>query len=46
MLRTGSDYRDRGLDHFDRRDKLRIANRLVRRLEALGLRVEMRALAS
>jgi transposase len=46
MLRTGSDYRDLGLDHFDRRDKLRLANRLVRRLAALGVTVEIRALAS
>jgi transposase len=46
MLRTGSTYRDLGFDHFDRRDKLRLANRLLRRLHALGLTVEVRAFTS
>ena len=43
MLRDGVDYRDLGADHFDRRDKAKLANRLVARLHDLGFRVELRA---
>jgi transposase len=45
MLRDGVEYHDLGADHFDRRDRTRIANRLVRRLEELGLKVQIEAAA-
>jgi transposase len=45
MLETGEVYRDLGADHFNRRDRAKIARRLVKRLEALGLRVEILAAA-
>ena len=45
MLKDGADYRDLGPDHFDRRDKSKLAKRLVRRLEDLGLTVEVRPAA-
>jgi transposase len=43
MLKDGVDYRDLGADHFDRRDKAKLAKRLVARLHDLGFRVELRA---
>jgi transposase len=43
MLRDGVDYRDLGADHFDRRDKAKLAKRLVARLHDLGFTVELRA---
>lgn len=43
MLRDGADYRDLGADHFDRRDKTKLAKRLIARLHDLGLTVEVRA---
>src|SRR5438094_123582 len=43
MLKTDSDYRDLGVDHFDRRDKAKLAKRLIARLHDLGLAVEIRA---
>lgn len=36
MLKNGVDYKDMGADHFDRRDKTKLADRLVRRLNDLG----------
>ena len=39
MLSTGSEYKDLGAAHFDRRDHAKLAKRLVRRLEDLGLKV-------
>jgi len=39
MLATGSEYKDLGAAHFDRRDHAQLAKRLVRRLENLGLKV-------
>jgi transposase len=39
MLSTGSEYKDLGGAHFDRRDHAKLAKRLVRRLEGLGLKV-------
>jgi transposase len=45
MLTRGEAFRDLGADHFDRRDRTKIARRLVRRLEELGLRVEVHAAA-
>ena len=43
MLRDGADYRDLGADHFDRRDKAKLAKRLIARLHDLGLIVDVRA---
>lgn len=43
MLHRGVLYEDLGPDHFDRRDKAKIARRLVRRLQELGLQVEVKA---
>ena len=43
MLQRGVPYEDLGPNHFDRRDKHKIAKRLIRRLEELGLKVEVRA---
>jgi transposase len=39
MLSTGAAYKDLGAAHFDRRDHAKLAKRLVRRLEDLGLKV-------
>jgi transposase len=39
MLTTGSEYKDLTAAYFDRRDHLKLAKRLVRRLEDLGLKV-------
>ncbi len=43
MLRRGVFFEDLGPDHFDRRDKAKVAKRLIRRLEQLGLQVEVKA---
>ena len=43
MLKHRTDYRDLGADHFDRRDKTKLAKRLIARLHELGLTVEVRA---
>jgi hypothetical protein len=45
MLRDSVEYRDLGADHFDRRDRTRAVNRLIRRLEELGLKVQIEAAA-
>jgi transposase len=45
ILKNGVDYRDLGADHFDRRDKTKLARRLIRRLHDLGLNVEIRPAA-
>jgi hypothetical protein len=45
MLQNGTTYQDLGADHFDRRDKARITKRLIRRLEDLGLSVEVKPAA-
>jgi transposase len=45
MLRDGVEYRDLGNDYFDRRDKQKSINRLVRRLEDLGCKVELKEAA-
>jgi transposase len=45
MLRDGVEYRDLGADHFDRRDRTKVANRLIRRLEELGFKVQAEAAA-
>ncbi len=36
MLRDGVDYHDLGPHHFDRRERTKTVNRLVRRLHELG----------
>jgi transposase len=46
ILRTGQPYRDLGPHHFDRRDKTKVARRLVRRLMDLGLRVHVEEVAA
>jgi len=43
MLKHGVDYRDLGANHFDRRDKAKLAKRLIARLQDLGITVEVRA---
>lgn len=43
MLKYGTDYRDLGADHFDRRDKTKLAKRLIARLRDLGVSVDIRA---
>ena len=45
ILKHGVAYHDLGADHFDRRDKSKLAHRLIRRLHALGLTVEIRPAA-
>ena len=45
MLRDGVKYHDLGADHFERRDRMKIANRLIRRLEEHGLKVQVEAAA-
>jgi transposase len=42
MLKDGVDYRDVGADHFDRRDKAKLAKRLLARLQDLRFNVELR----
>jgi transposase len=39
MLRDGCEYHDLGASHFTSRDRTKIAKRLIRRLEDLGLHV-------
>jgi transposase len=43
MLSDGTEYRDLGPAHFDRRDRTKVIHRLVRRLNDLGCRVEVHA---
>ena len=43
MLQRGVLFEDLGANHFDRRDKDKVAKRLIRRLEELGLKVEVKA---
>lgn len=42
MLSGNMAYADLGGDHFDRRDKAKITRRLIRRLQDLGMTVEIR----
>ncbi len=39
ILKTGQPYRELGADYFDKKDPQRLANRLIRRLQELGLKV-------
>lgn len=45
MLRDGTEYADLGAQHFDRMDRTKIADRLVRKLENLGYNVEVKKAA-
>ncbi len=45
MLRDGVAYRDLGHDYFDRLDKAKTVNRLLRRLKDLGCDVELKTAA-
>jgi len=45
ILKHSVDYHDLGPDHFARRDKAKLARRLIRRLHDLGLSVEIRPAA-
>lgn len=41
MLRDGTQWQDLGAAHFDRADAQKTANRLIRRLQQLGLKVQV-----
>jgi transposase len=43
ILKTGQPYRELGADYFDQRDPKRLAGRLIRRLQELGLKVTVEA---
>jgi transposase len=45
MLRNGVEYRDLGHDYFERADKAKAAQRLMRRLNDLGYEVTLKAAA-
>lgn len=45
MLTRQTDYSNLGSDHFDRRDKSKLATRLIKRLQALGMTVAVTAAA-
>jgi hypothetical protein len=45
MLRDGTLYQDLGATYFERQDKDRITNRLLMRLAALGVEVEIKKAA-
>lgn len=41
MLKRGEPYLELGADYRDKRDKARVANRLIRRVKALGFEVQL-----
>ena len=41
MLKRGEPYRELGANYRDHRDKARVANRLIRRVKALGFEVQL-----
>lgn len=45
ILKNEVDYIELGADHFERRNQTQTARRLVKRLEALGLIVEVKPAA-
>ena len=45
MLSRNTDYTDLGAAHFDHRDKTKVAKRLIKRLQDLGITVEVKAAA-
>ena len=46
LLRDGTSYKEPGADYFDKRDEVAVRRRLVRRLERLGYKVTIEALAA
>jgi hypothetical protein len=46
MHRYGVEYQDLGSDHFDRRDRAKLAKRLSRRLEERGPQVKVEPAAA
>ncbi len=46
MLRDGTEYQDLGGDYFDKRNKDQLQQRLVKRLEGLGLQVSLQSAAA
>lgn len=44
ILKEGTTYRDLGHDYFDKRDTARLQQRLIARLQSLGLRVTVEPL--
>lgn len=44
ILRDGVEYHDLGGDYFDRRDKAKVARRLVKRIQDLGFKVSIAGL--
>lgn len=46
MLKRGEPYRELGANYRDRRDKTRTAQRLIRRVQALGFDVQLQARAA
>ena len=45
ILKEETTYHELGSDHFERRSKTQMTRRLVKRLESLGLIVEIRPAA-
>jgi len=45
ILKEGTTYRDLGQDYFDRRDTARLQQRLIARLESLGVKVTVEPIA-
>ena len=45
IVKDGTTYGDLGQDYFDRRDTARIQERLLARLQAIGLRVTVEPIA-
>lgn len=45
MLRDGRTYQDLGATYFDRRDQKRVASRLIKRLQSMGLTVQVQEAA-
>ena len=41
MMDRGTRFKELGADYFDRRDPQRVRDRLVRRLESLGYKVNL-----
>lgn len=45
MLRDSVPYKDLTANHFDRKDNEKLAKRLIKRLEGLGLHVDVQKAA-
>ena len=46
IIKNEAEYQDLGADYFQRRDKRKVATRLVHRLEQMGYRVELTPIAA